>query len=122
MKKSLIFALGLVFVFALTSATLAFADDFPEAFPTAGDMFCSATNGCGTLPAGGMTYYMWTAGDYIISPVFSTGQQSINTLSYDFDINDVLGGGNNETVAVLRQRDGDRNHHRQRLQLLRDQR
>jgi len=101
MKKSLVFTLGLVFAFAFTSATLAFADDAPEAFPTAGDMYCSATNGCGTLPAGGQTAYMWTTGDYIISPVFSTGQMSINSLSYDFDINDVLGGGNNETVAYF---------------------
>jgi len=86
MRKFLVLTLGLVFVFAFASATLAFADDVPEAFPTAGDMYCSATNGCGTLPAGGMTGFMWTTGDYIISPIFSTGQQSINSLSDDFDI------------------------------------
>ena len=99
MRKFLVLTLGLVFVFAFTSATLAFGDDVDELFPTAGDNYCSATNGCGTLPAGGMTAFMWTAGDYVISPVFDTGQPSINSLSYDFDIYDILGGGNNETVA-----------------------
>jgi len=101
MKKLLVFSLGLVLAAFLASATVAFADDVDEAFPTAGDMYCSATNGCGTLPAGGMTGFMWTTGDYVISPIFNTGQPSINSLSYNLDIYDILGGGNNETVAYM---------------------
>jgi len=99
MKKLLVFSLGLVLAAFLASATIAYADDVQEPFPTAGDMYCSATNGCGTLPAGGMTAPMWTTGDYIISALFDTGQPSINSLTYNFDIWDDLGGGNNETVA-----------------------
>ncbi len=101
MKRYFTITLALVFAFCLASVTMASASDVTEPFPTAGDAFCSATNGCGTLPAGGMTFYMWTAGDYVQSPVFNTGQSSINSLSYNFLVNDVLGGGNNETVGYF---------------------
>lgn len=101
MKKLFAVSLALVLAVCLGSAMIASASDVVEPFPTAGDNYCSATNGCGTLPPGGMTAYMWTTGDYVISPVFSTGQSSINSLSYNFMVNDVLGGGNNETVGYF---------------------
>src|SRR5580704_16571023 len=98
MKKLFAVNLALVLAFCFASAMIANASDVVEPFPTAGDNYCSATNGCGTLPPGGMTAFMWTTGDCVISPIFNTGQSSINSLSYDFMVNDVLGGGNNETV------------------------
>lgn len=101
MKRFVVVSLALGLVVFLSGATLAFADDVQEPFPTAGDQFCSATNGCGTIPAGGMTFSMWTTGDYVISPVFNTGQPSINGLSYNFGIWDDLGGGNAETVGYF---------------------
>jgi hypothetical protein len=101
MKKLFVVSLALVLAACFASATLASASDVVEPFPAAGDAYCSATNGCGNLPAGGMTAYMWTTGDYIQSPIFVTGQSSINSLSYDFFVNDVLGGGNNETVGYF---------------------
>ncbi len=101
MKKLFFANLALVLAVCCASAVIASASDVTEPFPAAGDDFCSATNGCGTLPAGGMTFYMWTTGDFVKSPVFSTGQGSISSLSYDFMVNDVLGGGNNETVAYF---------------------
>jgi len=68
------------------------------AFPTAGDNYCSATNGCGTIPAGGQTAFMWTAGDYVISSVFTnTGLVSVSDLTADWTFQDYLGGGNTET-------------------------
>ena len=91
MKKLLVASLSLVFAVCFASATFAHAGDVMEPFPSAGDAYCSATNGCGSLPAGGMTAYMWTAGDYVQSPVFNTGQSSISSLTYDFLVNDVLG-------------------------------
>ena len=101
MKKLLVVNLALVLALCFASATLARANDVVEPFPTAGDAYCSFTNGCGNLPAGGQTAYMWTTGDYVQSPIFSTGQGSISSLSYDFMVNDVLGGGNNETVGYF---------------------
>ncbi|MGB7556308.1 MAG: PEP-CTERM sorting domain-containing protein [Candidatus Korobacteraceae bacterium] len=101
MRKLFVATLALVFAVCLASATIASASDVPEPFPSVGDNYCSATNGCGTLPAGGMTAFMWTTGDYVQSPVFNTGQSSINSLSYDFMVYDVLGGGNNETVGYF---------------------
>jgi hypothetical protein len=101
MKKLFVVSLALVLAVCFASAMIANASDVVEPFPAAGDNFCSATNGCGTLPGGGMTFYMWTTGDYVISPIFNTGQSSINSLSYDFMVNDILGGGNNETVGYF---------------------
>lgn len=101
MKKLFVVNLAVLLALCLASAMIASASDVSEPFPAAGDAFCSATNGCGNLPGGGMTFYMWTTGDYVQSPIFSTGQSSINSLSYDFFVNDVLGGGNNETVGYF---------------------
>jgi hypothetical protein len=102
MKKRFFANLALVLAVCLASAIFANASDVPEPFPTAGDNYCSATNGCGTLPAGGMTGFMWTTGDYVQSPIFNTGQSSISSLSYDFMVYDILGGGgNNETVGYF---------------------
>jgi len=65
-------------------------------FPTAGDAYCSATNGCGTLPGGGQTASMWTTGDFVMSSVFTTtGLSSVTDLTADWTFFDILGGGNN---------------------------
>jgi PEP-CTERM motif len=79
----------------------AFANDVVVPFPTAGDAYCSATNGCGTIPSGGQTAFMWTAGDYVISDVFtSTGLSSVTDLTANWTFQDFLGGGNTETWYV----------------------
>ncbi len=70
-------------------------------FPTAGDAYCSFTNGCGTIPSGGQTAYQWTAGDYVLSSVFTgTGITSATDLTANWIFQDYLGGGNNETWYV----------------------
>jgi PEP-CTERM motif len=66
-------------------------------FPTAGDAYCSATNGCGTIPAGGQTAYQWTAGDYVISSIFTLPTSSVTDLTANWSFQDFLGGGNTET-------------------------
>lgn len=94
--------LALLSVFCLLLAGVASASNVPVPFPTAGDYFCSASNGCGNIPAGGQTAFMWTEGDYVISSNFmSTGLPSVTGLSWDFTIQNYLGGGNNETVNIL---------------------
>ncbi|HVP55077.1 MAG TPA: PEP-CTERM sorting domain-containing protein [Candidatus Eisenbacteria bacterium] len=79
-----------------TTVTLTFP------FPTAGDAYCSATNGCGTIPSGGQTDFQWTAGDFVLSSIFvvpnSTGATGL-TANWSFQ--DFLGGGNTETWFVL---------------------
>jgi PEP-CTERM motif len=71
-------------------------------FPTAGDAYCSATNGCGNIPSGGGTDFQWTAGDFVMSSIFvfanSTG---VTGLSANWSFQDFLGGGNTETWFVL---------------------
>jgi len=70
-------------------------------FPTAGDQYCSATNGCGTIPSGGQTAYMWTTGDYVISSIFKLPTNSVTDLSAQWTFQDYLGGGSTETWFVL---------------------
>jgi hypothetical protein len=80
----------------LTSATVV-----NEPFPTAGDAYCSATDGCGTIPAGGQTAFQWTAGDYVISSVFALPTSSVTDLTANWSFQDFLGGGNTETWFAL---------------------
>lgn len=99
MRKRL-FVLALVSAVCLLLAGAAFADNVEVPFPTAGDYYCSATNGCGYIPSGGQTAYMWTAGDYVVSSNFtSTGLSSVTGLMWDFTIQNYL--GENETLDVL---------------------
>jgi hypothetical protein len=68
-----------------------------EPFPTAGDAYCSFTNGCGTIPSGGQTAFMWTAGDFVQSSIFVLATQSVTDLTANWIYQDFLGNGNTET-------------------------
>jgi hypothetical protein len=70
-------------------------------FPTAGDAYCSATNGCGTIPVGGGTDFQWTTGDFVISSIFVLPTSSVTDLDANWLVQDFLGGGNTETWAVF---------------------
>jgi PEP-CTERM motif len=71
-------------------------------FPTAGDAYCSATNGCGNIPVGGGTAFQWTTGDFVISSIFVfSGSTAVTGLSANWGVQDFLGGGNTETWAVF---------------------
>jgi hypothetical protein len=72
-----------------------------EPFPTAGDSYCSATGGCGTIPSGGQTAFMWTTGDFVQSSVFVLNTQSVTDLTANWTFQDFLGDGNTETWFVL---------------------
>jgi len=101
MIKKPVLSLLLVLTVCALCAVCSLADDVQVPFPTAGDMFCSATNGCGTLPAGGVTFSMWTAGDYVVSSNFmNTGLDSVSGLSWDFQILNHLDGFN-EVVNIM---------------------
>ena len=70
-------------------------------FPTAGDLYCSATNGCGTIPSGGGTDFQWTAGDFVTSSIFVIANStSVTGLTANWSFADFLGGGNTETWYV----------------------
>ena len=71
-----------------------------EPFPTAGDAYCSATNGCGNIPAGGQTGFMWTTGDFVISSIFTLPTNGVTDLTANWSFQDVLGNGNTETWFV----------------------
>ncbi len=71
-----------------------------EPFPTAGDAYCSATNGCGNIPAGGQTAFQWTAGDFVTSAVFTLPTTAVTDLTANWIFQDFLGGGNTETWYV----------------------
>jgi len=90
--------LGKFTVSSLTPANLVTAS---VPFPTAGDSYLSQTNGSGTIPSGGETDYMWTAGDWVASSVFVLPTSSVTGLSANWNFEDFLGGGNTETWYVL---------------------
>jgi hypothetical protein len=66
-------------------------------FPTAGDAYCSLTNGCGTIPSGGQTDFLFDAGDFVISSIFVLPTTSVTDLTANWNFQDFLGGGNTET-------------------------
>jgi hypothetical protein len=71
-------------------------------FPTAGDAYCSATNGCGTIPAGGQTAFQWTAGDFVTSSIFVLATSSVTDLQANWSYQNFLGGGSStETWFAL---------------------
>lgn len=73
-----------------------------EPFPTAGDAYCSATNGCGNIPAGGQTAFMWTTGDFVISSIFmNVPSNTVTDITANWSYQDFLGGGNTETWFAL---------------------
>src|ERR1700680_2852969 len=88
----------LVGIFSLL-ALPSFAASVTVPFTGAGDPYCSATNGCGNIPSGGQTGYMWTAGDFVDQTFTGTGLVSVDSLSFSIPYQDYLGGGNTETVA-----------------------
>lgn len=61
-------------------------------FPTAGDAYCSATNGCGTIPVGGQTGFQWTAGDFVQSAIFAVPTDSVTDITANWIFQDYLNG------------------------------
>ncbi|HET7086329.1 MAG TPA: PEP-CTERM sorting domain-containing protein [Rhizomicrobium sp.] len=71
-------------------------------FPAKGDLYSSATNGSGTISAGGQSAFMWTAGDYVQSSGASViGSYAATSFTDTFTINNLLGNGNVLTVDAL---------------------
>jgi len=69
------------------------------AFPTFEDPYFSATDGSGTIPAGGQTAYMWTTGDYVATlDAEVSGSYLATSFTDTFMIQNGLGDGNNLTV------------------------
>lgn len=68
-----------------------------EPFPTAGDFYHDQFNGDGTIPAGGQTDFLFTAGDYVISSVFVLSTQTVTDITANWSFQDFLGNGNTET-------------------------
>ena len=70
-------------------------------FPTAGNAYCSAVNGCGTIPSGGQTDFLWTAGESVTSSSFSLANGPIVAVSANWTYQDFLGGGNSTETWFL---------------------
>jgi len=92
--------INLVSKFSVSPYTSATTVNVNVPFPTAGDAYCSATNGCGTIPAGGGTDFQWTAGDFVTSSIFVLATNSVTDLTANWNFQDFLGGGNTETWYV----------------------
>jgi PEP-CTERM motif len=71
-------------------------------FPGAGNPYFSATDGAGTIPAGGQTAFMWTTGDYVETVHAKvTGSYLATSLTDTFTVQNYLGSGNNLTIDGL---------------------
>jgi len=66
--------------------------DITVNFPSNSTFYSSATNGSGLMGSnGGVSAYMWTAGDYI-TETFTTGQSFVNDLTANWGVFDGYGG------------------------------
>ena len=83
------------------SSSLTTPDTSTVPFPTAGDAYCSLTNGCGTIPSGGQTDFQFDAGDFVISSIFVLPTTSVTGLTANWSFQDFLGNGNTETWFIL---------------------
>ena len=70
-------------------------------FPTAGDAYVSATDGSGTIPAGGQTAFQWTTGDSVLSSIFTLPTTSVTDLTANWSFVDNLGGGGNDESWIV---------------------
>lgn len=96
--KTFVYVVSFALMFALVAGAAVVTTNEP--FPAAGDAYCSATNGCGTIPAAGQTAFMWTAGDYVLSSIFVLPTDSVTGLTANWSYQDYLGAGNTETWFV----------------------
>jgi hypothetical protein len=102
MKRLSLYGVPLLTALCFVTAGIACASNLPNItvpFPGAGDAYCSFTNGCGTIPPGGQTAYMSTAGDYVTTTVI-TYQMFQEAMGF-WIFQDYLGGGNTEQVDLL---------------------
>ena len=100
MKKHVLSMVLACVVLCCAIGGVAHAQTLPVLFPNAGDFWCAATSGCGTLTVSSQTDYMWTAGDFIVSATVSSLLTSVNGISGSFQYDDQLISGNTETVYV----------------------
>ena len=95
--KTLVFA-TVTLAASLSLAAAAQASTYVIAYPSSSTSYDSATNGSGTIPSGGQSAYMWTAGDNISQTFTGTGLASVNAFNDSFQIQNFL--FENETVDV----------------------
>jgi len=114
MKKRTLWSIALLTVICLATVGMASANvatlgsghvrtgdtTVDEPFPTAGDSYCGSNN-CGTIPAGGQTDFMWTAGNFVESSIFVLATNSVTDLTANWQYQDFLGDGNTETFFVM---------------------
>ena len=81
--------------------SLADAADVIVDFPSSNTSYFSATNGSGTIPSGGQSAYMWTKGDYVTQALPPIALSSVDSLSVDFQYQNILGYGATETVEYF---------------------
>ena len=99
LKRTLLGAAASLALLGIASS--ASAASVSEPFPSAGTSYFSATDGSGTITAGGQSAYMWTTGDYVTQTFTGTGLNSVTSYSAQFQIQDYLGNGNDELWDIL---------------------
>ena len=71
-------------------------------FPTAGNVYFSATNGAGILLSGGETAPQWTAGDFVRSSVFDLPTSLVTDITANWTVDNELSNGAGETwIAAI---------------------
>ncbi len=95
MTKQFLQHATLVVVLCFLAAGMASAGSYTVPFPSAGDAYFSATSGSGVVGDG--NGFQWTAGDYVISPIFNLNLTGVVSLTTNFLVQDYLGNGNTET-------------------------
>ena len=105
MTKLSLRSVSLVVALCFLAVGMASAGSTTVPFPTAGNAYCSASNGCGTIASGGTTAPQWTAGDYVLSSVFVLPTTSVTGLTENWQVQDYLGdpgtGPNTETWSIF---------------------
>lgn len=69
------------------------ANSVTVGFPSSGTAYFSATNGSGTIPAGGQSTWMWTTNDYISQTFTGVGVYTVDSVSFDYYYINSLGNG-----------------------------
>jgi len=91
MKKTCTRAMLLFLMLSCCALGVAYADTVVT-FPSDTSYSCSAGAGCGFLgDLGHQSEPLYTSGDFV-TEIFFTGQQFIGSLSYDFSLQNNLGG------------------------------
>ena len=103
MKVACLWA-AIVVVAGITAAFVigpANANAIVLSFPGTGTTYTSFANGSGSIPSGGESAALFTAGDNVEQSFSGTGLASVNSLDVSFDVNDFLDGASEDVLISI---------------------